>query len=71
MTMKKTLMRLALTTTALAFGATMAMAGTTVAVVGGKADDPFFAKVKKGIDDGTLALLRVGAFGRLGALDQR
>ena len=57
MTMKRTLMRLALTTTALAFGATMAMAdGKTVAVVGGKADDPFFAKVKKGIDDGTLVV---------------
>ena len=44
MTMKKTLARLALTTAAVAFGATMALAdGTVVAVVGGKADDPFFA----------------------------
>ena len=57
MTIKKTLMRLVLTTTALAFGATMALAdGAVVAVVGGKADDPFFAKVKKGIDDGTLVV---------------
>ena len=40
----------------MAFGATAALAeGTVVAVVGGKADDPFFAKVKKGIDDATLA----------------
>ena len=57
MTMKKTLARLALTTAAVAFGATMALAdGTVVAVVGGKADDPFFAKVKKGIDDATLVV---------------
>jgi simple sugar transport system substrate-binding protein len=57
MTMKKTLVRLALTTAAVAFGATMALAdGTIVAVVGGKADDPFFAKVKKGIDDATLVV---------------
>src|SRR5262249_8447758 len=27
--------------------------GTKVAIVGGKADDPFFAKVKKGIDEAT------------------
>jgi simple sugar transport system substrate-binding protein len=57
MTIKRTLMRLAMTTTALAFGATMALAdGAVIAVVGGKADDPFFAKVKKGIDDGTLVV---------------
>ena len=57
MTMKKSLMRLALTTAVVAFGATMAMAdGAVIAVVGGKADDPFFAKVKKGIDDGTLVV---------------
>jgi simple sugar transport system substrate-binding protein len=61
MTMKKTLIRLALTTTALAFGATMAMAdGKSIAVVGGKSDDPFFAKVKKGIDDGTLVVAAHG-----------
>jgi simple sugar transport system substrate-binding protein len=54
-------MRLALTTTALAFGATMALAdGKSIAVVGGKADDPFFAKVKKGIDDGTLVVTAHG-----------
>src|SRR5215813_9596095 len=36
----------------LATCATVAMAeGTKVAIVGGKADDPFFAKVKKGIDE--------------------
>ncbi len=49
-------MTLALTS-ALAFGATVALAdGVTIAVVSGKADDPFFAKVKKGIDDGTLVV---------------
>ncbi len=57
MTIKQTLLRLVVSTTALAFGATMALAeGKTVAVIGGKADDPFFAKVKKGIDDATLVV---------------
>jgi len=57
MKLKTTLARLALTTAAVAFGATMALAdGTVVAVVGGKADDAFFAKVKKGIDDATLVV---------------
>src|SRR5262245_53861341 len=37
--------------------ATVAMAGgATIAVVGGKADDPFFAKVKKGIDEAALTV---------------
>ena len=41
----------------LAASATVALAGgTTIAVVGGKTDDPFFAKVKKGIDDGALVV---------------
>ena len=30
--------------------------GVTIAVVGGRADDPFFAKVKRGIDDATLVV---------------
>ena len=34
--------------------------GVTIAVVGGKADDPFFAKVKKGIDDATLVVTAHG-----------
>ena len=59
MKLKTTLARLALTTAAVAFGATMALAdGTVVAVVGGKADDAFFAKVKKGIDDATLVVTK-------------
>ena len=50
----KGFLRAALTTVALTFTATAVFAeGTMIAVVGGKADDPFFAKVKKGIDDGT------------------
>ena len=31
-----------------------------IAVVGGKSDDPFFAKVKKGIDDATLVVQALG-----------
>ncbi|MGV8988713.1 MAG: substrate-binding domain-containing protein [Cypionkella sp.] len=34
--------------------------GKSVAVVGDKSDDPFFAKVKKGIDDGTLIVQAYG-----------
>ena len=53
----KGFLRIALTTVALAIAAPAAFAeGTVVAVVGGKADDPFFAKVKKGIDDGTMVV---------------
>ena len=44
----------------LASTATVAMAGTTIAVVGGKTDDPFFAKVKKGIDDAALVVAAHG-----------
>ena len=37
--------------------ATLALAaGAKIAVIGGKSDDPFFAKVKKGIDDATLVV---------------
>jgi len=40
-----------------AAGASPAMAdGTKIAVIGGKADDPFFAKIKKGIDDAALVV---------------
>jgi simple sugar transport system substrate-binding protein len=45
----------------LAIGASAAFAdGVTIAVVGGKSDDPFFAKVKKGIDDATLVVTAHG-----------
>jgi simple sugar transport system substrate-binding protein len=50
-------LKTALAASVLAISATVALAdGVTIAVVGGKADDPFFAKVKKGIDDATLVV---------------
>ena len=52
----KTLMTAAATVALLVGSASYAMAGTTIAVVGGKTDDAFFAKVKKGIDDGALVV---------------
>jgi simple sugar transport system substrate-binding protein len=53
----KTTLKLMLSAAVLAASATVAMAGgTTIAVVGGKTDDAFFAKVKKGIDDGALVV---------------
>ena len=53
----KTLMTAAATAALIATGATAAMAdGAKVAIIGGKTDDPFFAKVKKGIDDGALVV---------------
>ena len=43
---------LMLSAAAIATAATAARAdGAKIAVIGGKADDPFFAKIKKGIDD--------------------
>jgi len=57
----KTSMKLMVSAAVLAASATVAMAGgTTIAVVGGKTDDPFFAKVKKGIDDGALVVAAHG-----------
>lgn len=44
---------------AAAFVATNAMAAN-IAIIGGKADDPFFAKIKKGIDDATLVVKQHG-----------
>src|SRR5262245_23307973 len=42
---------------AAALMATGALAdGAKIAIIGGKADDPFFAKIKKGIDDATLVV---------------
>jgi simple sugar transport system substrate-binding protein len=49
MTISK-LAKVMVTTAVLALGATSAMAAN-VAIIGGKADDQFFAKIKKGIDD--------------------
>ncbi len=53
----KMMMKAALLASVMAFGATAVLAdGAVIAVVGGKSDDPFFAKVKKGIDDATLVV---------------
>ena len=53
----KTILGALVTASVLALGAGAASAeGTVVAVIGGKADDQFFAKVKKGIDDGALVV---------------
>jgi len=51
-----TTLKFMLSAAVLATSATVAIAGGTVAIVGGKTDDPFFAKVKKGIDDGILVV---------------
>ena len=51
----KQLVKLIVTAAVLATTATAAMAdGAKIAVVGGKSDDPFFAKIKKGIDDAAM-----------------
>ncbi len=51
------ILRIAATAALLAASAAGAMAdGAKIAVIGGKADDPFFAKIKKGIDDATLVV---------------
>jgi len=53
----KTVLKAALMASVLAVGGLAAYAeGVTIAVVGGKADDPFFAKVKKGIDDAAMVV---------------
>jgi len=55
-------MKLILSAALLAATAGAALAdGATIAVVGGKTDDAFFAKVKKGIDDGALVAKAHGA----------
>ena len=61
MKITKHFLKAALMASVMAFGATAVLAqGVTIAVVGGKADDPFFAKVKKGIDDGALVVAAHG-----------
>ena len=53
----KHLVKLIVTAAVLATTATAAMAdGAKIAVVGGKSDDPFFAKIKKGIDDAAMVV---------------
>jgi len=72
----KQVMKLMLTAAMLASTAAVAMAdGTKIAVIGGKADDPFFAKIKKGIDDaamvvkahgGTVSYLQLQTYDNIG-----
>jgi simple sugar transport system substrate-binding protein len=55
MTSMKYLMKAVAAAALLAATSTFALAeGVTIAVIGGKADDPFFAKVKKGIDEAAM-----------------
>lgn len=57
MKLTKKILKGMIVSTLLAATATAGLAqGVTIAVVGGRADDPFFAKVKRGIDDATLVV---------------
>jgi simple sugar transport system substrate-binding protein len=57
----KHILKAALMASVMAFSAGAVFAeGVSIAVVGGKSDDPFFAKVKKGIDDATLVVTAHG-----------
>jgi simple sugar transport system substrate-binding protein len=61
MTRMKQLLKATVAAAVLATGATSAMAdGTKIAIIGGKTDDPFFAKIKKGIDDAALVVKEHG-----------
>ena len=63
MTRMKLLVNAMLVTAAMALGATTAMAdphGAKIFVIGGKADDPFWSKVKKGADDAGLVAAATG-----------
>ena len=75
MTHIKHFMQVMVATTALAVGATAAMAdshGAKIFVIGGKADDPFWSKVKKGADDaGLVAKATGGSVTWLGPADLR
>jgi simple sugar transport system substrate-binding protein len=54
MSRMKTVLALAVATATMALGATAALADGSIFVVGGKADDPFWSKVKKGADEAGL-----------------
>ncbi|TPE46487.1 sugar ABC transporter substrate-binding protein [Amaricoccus solimangrovi] len=61
MTLTKRIAAALMTTAALgAATAAMAAEGAKIFVVGGKADDPFFAVIKKGVDDAGLAVSQNG-----------
>jgi len=77
MTRMKRIAAALMTTAALAVTAGAALAdGATIFAVGGKADDPFFAIIKKGVDDAALAVeknggsvsfLQLQTYGNIGA----
>jgi len=53
----RSFLKFALAAVLMSTTATMALAdGAKIAVIGGKSDDPFFAKIKKGIDDAALVV---------------
>ena len=57
----RTILKAALMASVMAVSAGAVFAeGVSIAVIGGKSDDPFFAKVKKGIDDATLVVTAHG-----------
>ena len=61
MTSVKNTLKLAVLATALATTATLALAaGPKIFVIGGKADDPFWSRVKKGADDAGLVVKAAG-----------
>lgn len=61
MTIRKPIRRALLAAAILLSGTGFAAAeGATLAIIGGKADDPFFAKVKRGIDDAAMLVEKRG-----------
>ena len=55
------ILKVTMTATMMALGATVAVAdGSKIFVIGGKADDPFWSKVKKGADDAGLVVQATG-----------
>ena len=60
MKLNKNFMKVLLTTVGLAVGASSALAGAKIFVIGGKADDPFWSRVKKGAEDAGLVTAATG-----------
>src|SRR4051812_6930085 len=57
----KQFLKVVITAAVMSLGATAAMAdGAKIFVIGGKADDPFWSKVKKGADDAGLVAKATG-----------
>ena len=53
-------LKVAVAAIALALGATSTLAGAKIFVIGGKADDPFWSRVKKGAEDAGLVAAAQG-----------